>query len=34
MLCYQVLQGKIISNQQRLKTCIFTIKIMANKNEK
>ena len=34
MLWYQVLEGKIISNQQRLKMYIFTIKIMTNRNEK
>ena len=34
MLSYQLLEGKIISNQQTLKMYIFTIKIMTNRNEK
>ena len=34
MLWYQVLEGKIISDQQRLKTYVFTIKIITNRNEK
>ena len=34
MLWYQLFEGKIISKQQRLKTYIFTIKIMTNRNQK
>ena len=34
MMFYQVLDGKNISNQQRLKLYIFTVKIMPNRNEK
>ena len=34
MLWYQLLESKIISNQQRLKTYLFTIKFMTNRNEK
>ena len=31
MLCHQVFEGKTKnSNQERLKMCIFTIKIMSN----
>ena len=34
MLWHQVLDGKKLSNQSRLKLYIFTIKIMTNRNEK
>ena len=35
MLWYQVLEGKIISDQQRLKTYyVFIIKIITNRNKK
>ena len=33
MLCYQASRVTKISNQQRLKMCIFTTEIMSNRNK-